>query len=49
LIYYELNPTIVEAIDREKVVKDFSRDKKFGLVERMNPEWRDLYEDIKDW
>jgi putative endonuclease len=49
LIYYELHSSIVEAIDREKVDKDFSRDKKFGLVERMNPAWRDLYEDIKDW
>lgn len=49
LIYYELHTSIVEAIDREKVVKDYSRDKKFNLVERMNPEWRDLFEDVKEW
>jgi putative endonuclease len=49
LLYYEVLASIEEAIDREKQVKKYSRMKKVGLIELMNPEWRDLFEDIKDW
>jgi putative endonuclease len=45
LVYYEKfnNPT--EAIRREKQIKAGSRKKKNDLVNKMNPEWRDLAED----
>ena len=49
LVYHEALPTIVEAIAREKQLKAGSRKKKLMLIQRLNPEWRDLYEDIKDW
>jgi putative endonuclease len=49
LIYYEAHSTITEAIAREKQVKKYSRIKKVNLVESINPQWRDLFDDIKDW
>lgn len=49
LVYYEIFPSIEEAIDREKQIKGGSRKKKEELINTMNPEWRDLFEDIKNW
>jgi putative endonuclease len=40
---------IEEAIVREKQVKVYSRAKKIALIEKQNPEWKDLYEEIKQW
>jgi putative endonuclease len=37
---------ITEALIREKQIKGGSRKKKLGLIEKLNPEWRDLYDDI---
>jgi predicted GIY-YIG superfamily endonuclease len=34
------------AITREKQIKGGSRPKKLALIEAMNPEWRDLFDDI---
>ena len=42
-------PSIEEAIDREKQIKGGSRKGKEKLINSINPEWRDLYEDIKNW
>ena len=49
LVYHEAHPTIQEAIAREKQLKAGSRKKKLALINRLNPDWRDLFEDIKDW
>lgn len=49
LLYYESFYSIEEAIEREKQVKKYSRVKKVELIVKQNPEWRDLYEDIKYW
>ncbi|MEQ9299077.1 MAG: GIY-YIG nuclease family protein [Cyclobacteriaceae bacterium] len=49
LVYYEHHSSILEAIDREKQLKHWSRVKKERLINNMNPEWEDLFEDIKDW
>ncbi len=49
LVYYESFPSIEGSIDREKQLKGGSRQKKIDLINRMNPKWNDLYEDIKDW
>ena len=46
LVFYELHETMISAISREKSIKGGSRQKKLALIEAMNPEWRDLYEDI---
>ena len=44
--YYEVFEDIEQAILREKQIKAGSRKKKIELIESINPEWRDLYEDI---
>ncbi len=44
--YYEEHSTIVDAIEREKQIKAGSRAKKIQLIESINPDWRDLYDEI---
>ena len=46
LVYYEQHATVEAAIQREKNIKHWSREWKIDLILSMNPEWRDLYEDI---
>ena len=46
LIWYEVHETMENAIAREKTIKEWKRQWKIDLIEAMNPEWRDLYEDI---
>ncbi|MBF8264456.1 MAG: Excinuclease ABC C subunit domain protein [Dehalococcoidia bacterium] len=46
LVYYEMFGDPEEAILREKQLKAGSRAKKNRLVESMNPQWRDLYDEI---
>ena len=46
LVWYELAGTMESAILREKQIKAGSRAKKLALIEAMNPDWRDLFEDI---
>lgn len=46
LIYYEIAQDVNEAIRREKQIKGWSRDKKKALIESLNSQWRDLYEEI---
>jgi len=48
-IYYEMLPSVVEAIAREKEVKKWRREKKENLINKMNPEWKDLWYEIKEW
>jgi putative endonuclease len=42
LVYYEVWPTMSEAIAREKQLKAGSRKKKIDLINKFNPQWRDL-------
>jgi putative endonuclease len=46
LVYFEQHATAEAAIQREKNVKHWSRKWKIDLIQKANPEWRDLYEDI---
>jgi putative endonuclease len=46
LVYYEITNDVEAAIMREKQVKDGSRQKKIDLVNSINPEWRDLSNDL---
>jgi len=46
LVYYEMLLTIEDAIHREKQLKGGSRKKKMELINKRNPEWKDLYENI---
>jgi putative endonuclease len=42
LAYFETFRDISAAINREKQIKAGSRGKKVALIERENPEWKDL-------
>ena len=46
LVYYEQTSDIVEALNREKEIKKWRRNKKNQLVENTNPAWRDLSNDF---
>jgi putative endonuclease len=46
LVYYCFYSTIEEAIAAEKSIKAGSRQKKIKLINAMNPDWNDLYEDL---
>jgi putative endonuclease len=44
LVYVEFHDTMEAAIVREKQIKKWRRAWKIELIERTNPQWRDLYE-----
>ncbi|OGG16052.1 hypothetical protein A3D77_01925 [Candidatus Gottesmanbacteria bacterium RIFCSPHIGHO2_02_FULL_39_11] len=46
LVYFEVFSSIEEAIEREKQLKHWNRDWKIKLIERSNPYWKDLYNEI---
>ncbi|OGD69386.1 hypothetical protein A3I18_02405 [Candidatus Campbellbacteria bacterium RIFCSPLOWO2_02_FULL_35_11] len=46
LVYYEFGENILSAIEREKQIKGGSRKNKIKLIEKDNPEWRDLSDDL---
>jgi putative endonuclease len=45
LVYYEMHPTMEAAIRREKQLKEWRRLWKIRLIESMNPEWIDLFDE----
>jgi putative endonuclease len=46
LVYFEQHETAENAITREKQLKKWNRAWKLKLIEKVNPEWKDLYEII---
>jgi putative endonuclease len=46
LVYFESSDDINAAISREKQIKAGSRQQKIALIESMNPEWKDLFEEF---
>jgi putative endonuclease len=46
LVYYETHTDIADAIQRENRLKKWKRRWKIELIEKFNPEWRDLYDDL---
>jgi len=48
-VYYENYPFIQEAINREKEIKKWRREKKERLINTLNPYWTDLWDEIKNW
>lgn len=46
LVYFEATNDINSAIQREKQIKAGSRQKKIDLINSINKEWKDLYDDI---
>ncbi len=46
LVYFEQTENVWAALEREKQLKKWSRIKKVVLIERENPEWDDLYDQL---
>ena len=46
LVYYEEYRSILDARERERVLKHWRRPWKFKLIEQVNPNWRDLYDEL---
>ena len=46
LVWYEVYDDPTNAIAREKELKKWRREWKIRLIEEMNADWRDLYEEI---
>ena len=46
LVYYEEFRSIIDAITREKRIKALKRQWKIELIEKINPVWIDLYNDL---
>jgi putative endonuclease len=46
LVYYEVGDNVNTALAREKQIKGGSRKKKIDLVDSVNPEWKDLFDEI---
>jgi putative endonuclease len=46
LVYYGQHATAIAAIQREKNIKHWSRKWKIDLIRSLNPDWRDLWEEI---
>jgi len=46
LVFVERHETVPLAIQREKNIKGWKRAWKLALIEKANPNWRDLYDDL---
>ena len=46
LVYFEMHEDMNAAIAREKQIKKWDRAWKLELIEKGNPAWKDLYDDI---
>ncbi len=49
LVYFEETGDVGSALTREKEIKKWRREKKNALVISINPEWKDLAEEEKDF
>jgi putative endonuclease len=48
LVYYEGTPDVISALEREKQIKAWRREKRIALIKEMNPNWLDLTETWSD-
>ena len=48
LVYVERHEDIRDAISREKAIKKWKRSWKLRVICQLNPDWRDLWEDINN-
>jgi len=48
LVYYEAHDDVRNAIQREKRIKKWNRRWKLELIEKANPDWRDLYDELRE-
>ena len=49
LVWYQPHDTITAAIRQEKTIKGWRRQWKINLIERDNPHWDDLYDQMINW
>ncbi len=49
LVWYEPRERMIGAIQREKSLKRWPRERKITLIDRDNPHWDDLYAAIAEW
>ncbi len=49
LLYYEFHHTAIGAIEREKEIKGWRREKKEALINTINPEWDFLNSEVTSW
>lgn len=49
LVYFEETSSAEVAIKREKQLKKWNRAWKLALIEKHNPEWKDLKEELFNW
>jgi len=47
LVWFEVQDSMDDALLREKRIKGWRRQWKIELIESLNPEWRDLFEEAK--
>lgn len=46
LVYYEVHEQMLIAIEREKQLKKWNRQWKIDLIEKANPAWKDLWDEL---
>ena len=46
LVYFDSFESVYDAITMEKIIKRWRREWKLALIEKRNPEWQDLYEQL---
>ncbi|HDQ41149.1 MAG TPA: GIY-YIG nuclease family protein [Desulfonatronum sp.] len=46
LVWYEQHESMATAIEREKRLKEWKRSWKLEMIEKTNPDWRDLYDEL---
>ena len=46
VVWYEVHETMESAITREKALKKWNRAWKIELIEKTNPNWTDLYDEV---
>ena len=46
LVYYEWHDDLKNMVNRERQIKKWNRNWKVRIIIEMNPEWRDLYDEI---
>ena len=46
LVWFEPHDNVIEAIAQEKRLKNWRRSWKIQLIEKANPDWNDLYDQL---
>jgi len=46
LVWYEVHDSRESAFTRERQIKKWNRAWKLEMIEKMNPSWRDLFDEI---